>query len=242
MLLVLWCTWKCWHVKALLAFSTSVSIVVLYSFITCFHCATFHSMGLYTCVWKSRDQVTKETTSGLYKSDLCFQKPPTWTNNGILLSSILFKSNFSCTFYNCQKCTFVVSLLNWLPGQQCNVLIIIWVSWNNSCTGVRRTATWLTHDITIANDIMNFILPGIWRSFWVIIFFPLHFSLSFSCLLSSDVFIIFSSFQAVDYDNLFSNSKYCIQQLLHEDTSSDETLRLLRAKNTKEIWYFALQV
>lgn len=44
------------------------------------------------------------------------------------------------------------------------------------------------------------------------------------------------SLQAIDFDNNFGNTKYCLQRLLHEDTTSSEALQLLHAKEMRDIW------
>lgn len=40
---------------------------------------------------------------------------------------------------------------------------------------------------------------------------------------------------AINFDNNFGNTKYCLQRLLHEDTTSTEALQLLHAKEMLEI-------
>lgn len=40
---------------------------------------------------------------------------------------------------------------------------------------------------------------------------------------------------AIDFDNNFGNTKYCLQRLLHEDTTSSEALQLLHAKEMRDI-------
>lgn len=40
---------------------------------------------------------------------------------------------------------------------------------------------------------------------------------------------------AIDFDNNFGNTKYCLQRLLHEDTTSLEALQLLHAKEMRDI-------
>lgn len=43
--------------------------------------------------------------------------------------------------------------------------------------------------------------------------------------------------QAIDYDNLFSNTKYCVITLVHEERTTDLVKRIIAAKDIEELWY-----
>lgn len=54
------------------------------------------------------------------------------------------------------------------------------------------------------------------------------------CLSASQVITEYIKL-AIDFDNNFGNTKYCLQRLLHEDTTSSEALQLLHAKEMRDI-------
>lgn len=43
-------------------------------------------------------------------------------------------------------------------------------------------------------------------------------------------------FQAVEYDNSFSNTKYCVAQMMHEALETPEGIKLKHSRTMKELW------
>lgn len=64
----------------------------------------------------------------------------------------------------------------------------------------------------------------------------LTYILIFESKLVVTPFCFFLYSQAVDFDNTVGNTKYCLQRLLHEDTTSKETKDLQHTTNMREIW------
>jgi hypothetical protein len=47
----------------------------------------------------------------------------------------------------------------------------------------------------------------------------------------------FSSFpQAIDYDNTFSNSKFCVIILLHDEHTTDVARQITAARDMEDMW------
>ena len=47
------------------------------------------------------------------------------------------------------------------------------------------------------------------------------------------------STQAVEYDNSFSNTKYCLAQMMHEVLETPEGIKLRQSRTMKELWYIS---